>query len=60
MDKNAYIEECIIKYNDAVYKGEMPQHNINQLRRILSEEYDYWEGEEARVLKDSNRYHDDN
>lgn len=37
----------------------LPAHNKATLRSIIEKKNKWWDGEEGRVLKDSNRYHDD-
>lgn len=38
----------------------LPAHNRATLRNKIERENKWWDEEEGRVLKDSNRYHDDN
>jgi hypothetical protein len=57
-DKVETIERWVREYEEQ--HGELPTHNKGVLRQMFSKEYNHWEGEEGRVLKDSNRYHDDN
>lgn len=47
----AYKEKTGIKLN---------AHNRGTLRSMIEMENKWWDGEEGRVLKDSNRYADDN
>lgn len=47
----AYEERTGIKLN---------AHNRATMRAMIERENRWWDGEEERVLKDSNRYADDN
>ena len=54
MNREEWVEQEVAK------RGEMPAHNRSTLRSMLKREWEWWEGEEDRVLKDSNRFRDDN
>lgn len=53
-DKAETIERWVAEYEARV--GELPAHNKARLRQLFSKDYDWWECEEGRVLRDSNRY----
>lgn len=53
---NMTIEDEIEAVNQKVYGGAMPAHNKSVLRSMIEKENKWWDEEEGRVLKDSNRY----
>lgn len=52
------VEEEISEYERRTGQT-LSAHNRSVLRAMIERENKWWDTEEGRVLKDSNRYHDD-
>jgi len=53
------VEEEIAAYEKRTGQ-QLSAHNRATLRSMIERENRWWDEEEGRVLKDSNRYRDDN
>lgn len=53
------VDEEIAAYEERTGQT-LPAHNRGTLRAMIERENKFWDEEEGRVLKDSNRYRDDN
>lgn len=58
MNNDESVEKEIETYE--AKNGPLPAHNRGTLRKMLERDNAWWDKEEGRVLKDSNRYADDN